>query len=332
MVSVLMPARNAEATLELAVRSILSQSLRELELVAVDDGSTDGTGAMLGAWVGRDSRVRVLEGGGRGLVAALNLGRRHCRGRYLARMDADDESLPERLEQSVLALEADASLCGVGTQVELFRDDRPVSPNMAAYGRWLNSLTSPERLFQERFVESPLCHPSATLRREALEEVGGYCDGDSAEDYQLWLELLARGRRLSVVPQVLFRWRDQEKRLTRTDPRYSPAQMLKLKARYLARALPRSGDLTVWGAGQMALALARLLEAEGVTVGRFVEVSPRKIGQRIEGKPIIAPAALGPPRGGHLVAAVGAKGAREEIRAFLAREGWTEGRDFTCAA
>lgn len=168
LVSVLMPARDAAQTVEGAVRSILAQTLDALELIAVDDGSVDGTRAVLRRLAASDARLRLVEGGGGGLVHALEVGLRHCRGPLIARMDADDESLPRRIELSVAALEADSTLAGVGTGVEIFRQDRPVSPNMAAYGRWLNSLTTPERLFADRFVESPLCHPAVTLRRSAL--------------------------------------------------------------------------------------------------------------------------------------------------------------------
>jgi predicted transcriptional regulator len=163
-----MPARDAQTTLTRAVESILRQTLTDFELVAVDDGSTDETRALLNAAAARDPRVRVVEGRGQGLVAALNLGLAQCRAPLVARMDADDESLPERLSESVAALEAEPTLSGVGTQVDIFRDDRPMSPNMAAYGRWLNSLTTCEQLFADRFVESPLCHPSVTLRRAAV--------------------------------------------------------------------------------------------------------------------------------------------------------------------
>ncbi len=195
LVSVLLPAKDAEATVDAAVASVLSQSLTDLELVAVDDGSTDGTRARLERWAERDGRVRVLASPGRGLVRALNFGLAHCRGRYVARMDADDESPPTRL---------DRALAAVGTGVGIFRDDRPVSPNMVAYGRWLGSLTTPELLFRDRFVESPLCHPSATLRAEALARVGGYQDGDFPEDWALWLELLDAGFKLVNLPEVLF--------------------------------------------------------------------------------------------------------------------------------
>jgi glycosyltransferase involved in cell wall biosynthesis len=324
-ISVLLPARDAEATVEAAARCVLSQTAADLELIAIDDGSTDGTAARLRAL--GDERVRVLDGGGGGLVHALNLGLKAARGRLIARMDADDECHPERFAASLEALEG--GLAGVGTQVEIFRDDRPVSPNLAAYGAWLNALTSPESLYRDRFVESPLCHGSVLLRREALEAVGGWSDGDFPEDWDLWLKLLESGRRLSVVPRVLYRWRDHDRRLTRTDARYALSRHAALKARYLAAKHRR---LTIAGAGRTGLELSRLLRARGVEIDRFIDVNPKKIGQRIEGIAVVSPDEVGPPGPVHLIAAAGSKGARDEIRRHLSALGWREGEHFTCAA
>jgi len=333
LVSILLPARDAEATLDEAVASVLAQTLGELELLAVDDGSRDATFELLRAWSAKDPRVRVLSTPGLGICGALNLGLSECRGRYVARMDADDRSLPERVERSVEALEADASLAGVGTQVEIFREDQPPSPNMRLYEEWLNSLLTAELLERERFIESPLCHPSATLRRDALVRAGGWRHGDFPEDYELWLRLVDGGGRLRAISPVLFRWRDGEERLTRTDLRYRPEAMVALKARYLSTAPQvRGRPVAIWGASGIGLRLARALRGLGVRVERLVDISPRKIGQRIDGWRVIAPEQLGPPGAEHLIASVGSKGARAEIRAFLQARGHREGPDFTCAA
>ncbi len=314
-----------------AVSSMLGQTFRDLEVWAIDDGSQDGTRAVLEALAEEDSRVRVHATGGVGLVGALTQGLERASGALIARMDADDVSLPTRLEESLAALEADPALAGVGTGVEIVRDDRPPSPNLVAYGRWLSSLTTPERLFADALVESPLCHPSVLLRRAPLVAVGGWRDGDFPEDWELWLRLLEAGHRLSCVPSVLHRWTDGERRLTRTDRRYRAEAHLRLKADVLARRVGKK-PLTVWGAGK-GLALMRELRARGAFIERLVDLHPRKVGTRIDGVAVVRPSELPPPSDAtHLVTAVGAKGARDEIRAFLVAHGWSEGRHFTCAA
>lgn len=324
--------RDGARTLEAAARSVLDQTWPRLELWLVDDGSRDGTPELCARLAREDPRVRVLRTEGVGLPRALELGRARCAGELIARMDADDRSLPARLERSVAALEGDRSLWAVGTQVEIFREDRPVSPNMQAYARWLNGLTAPETLARERFIDAPLCHPSTTLRAEALERVGGWEDGPFAEDYQLWLKMIRAGGRLAAVPEVLFQWRDSDARLTRTDARYDGRRLVELKASFLAELVAPGERALVWGATPVGLRLMRGLARLGVTVAAVVEVDRRKIGQRIDGVEVIAAEALPGPGRLRLFAAVGAKGARAEIRAFAAARGWNEGQDFFCVA
>jgi glycosyltransferase involved in cell wall biosynthesis len=334
-VSVLLPARNASATVDQAVRSILDGTWRDLELIAVDDGSTDDTLKRLRRLAISEPRMKVVAADAEGLVAALNRAHNHAQAvDFIARMDADDESLPLRLEKSIVTLLRQPALAGVGTQVELFRDDQPVSPNLQRFASWLNSLTSPQTLRDERFIESPLCHPSVTMRRYALEAVGGWEDGDFPEDWQLWLKMLDRGFPLTCLNEVLYRWRDHSDRATRVDPRYRHEAHHALKARYLAPLLTptRITQTYVWGAGEVGLKLMRHLRPLGVQVRALVDVDKRKIGQRIDGVPVVEPGEVRAPHGDKLVAAVGAKGARDEIRAFLKPRLWREGVDFWCAA
>lgn len=331
LVSVVLPARDAGSTIDAAIESITRQTFGDFELLAIDDGSVDETRAKLDGWAARDGRVRVLQTGGTGLVGALTLGLEAARGQLLARMDADDVSLPERFAKSVARLEAEPTLTGVGTGVEIVRHDRPASPALVGYGRWLSSLTTPERLFADRLIESPLCHPSVMLRREAVVRAGGWHDGDFPEDWELWLRLLEAGERLVCLPEVLHRWTDHDGRLTRTDDRYQRDRHTLLRARVLSQRLA-GRPLAIWGAGERGIALCRALQSLGVTVDRFVEVNPRKVGQRIHGARVVFPDDLGRPRDEHVIASVGAQGARAEIRAWLDSRGFVEGEHFTCAA
>ena len=152
---------------------------------------------------------------------------------------------------------------------------------------------------RERFVESPLVHPSVVLRTEALRALGGWRDGPFPEDYELWLRAIDAGRRFARLPEVLLRWRDTPSRLTRSDPRYGRDRFLATKLEALCRG-PLSGrPAVVWGAGPIGKSWSRALAAAGRAAAAFVEVDPRKIGTRIHGVPVLAlPEADEPCRAG----------------------------------
>jgi glycosyltransferase involved in cell wall biosynthesis len=331
LVSVILPVRNGAGTLDAALHSLMQQTLSDFEVLVVDDGSTDATKAHLQRWAARDRRIRHWTTPPCGLVAALEFGRTQAQAAWLARMDADDESFPKRFELSLDALANDPSLSGVGTGVEISRADQPPSPALVQYGRWLSSLTTAEKLFLDRFVESPLCHPTVMLKRSALDQVGGWQDGDFPEDWHLWLRLLEAGHRLRCIDSIQHRWNDHDHRLTRTDVRYARRKHLNLKALFLARQRP-SAPFAIWGAGETGVALGRALMKQGCQVTRFIDVNPRKIGQRIHGAAVVWPDDLSKPGTEHILAAVGAKGARAEIRAYLDSRGHVEPQHFTCVA
>ena len=231
-VSVLMPCFDASATVDEAVTSILTQTLENIELVAVDDGSSDATPDRLEAWQSRDSRLRLIRRPHAGLIEALNAGLAVCRGEFVARHDADDVAYPDRLQAQLERLEREPGLAAVGCLVEGFPPGQ-VREGFRIYLDWLNRLISPEDIAREMFVESPLVHPSVTARRSWLERMRGYEDHGWPEDYDLWLRMHQAGALFAKVPRPLMAWREHSHRLTRTDSRYSVENFLRAKAHYL---------------------------------------------------------------------------------------------------
>ncbi len=331
LVSVLLPVRDAEATLGTALRSIARQTLRRFECVVVDDGSRDASLAIARAEAVRDPRFRVVAAPHAGLVAALQRGLGLCRAPLVARMDADDWMHRERLAAQSAALEADASLAGVGCHVRCF-PRREVGAGLRVYESWLASIDSPCRVRQEAFVECPVAHPSWLLRRDVLEAFP-YRDAGWPEDYDLLLRILAAGRRIGVVPRRLLGWRVHPARLSRTSVTYSTQRFTACKAAYLAAGFLAPGaPYLLWGYGGTGRALARALDAHGKRPAAIVEIHPRRLGRTIRGAPVISRHALGAPKGVPLVVSVAGPEPRALIRAELARLGWRECVDFVCAA
>jgi glycosyltransferase involved in cell wall biosynthesis len=328
-VSVLLPVRNAAATLGECLASLAAQTLADHEVVAVDDHSTDGSRAQLEAAARGDARLRVLDNPGQGLVAALNAAGRAARAPLLARMDADDVCDPERLRAQAACLQADADLSVLGTCVRLVGSGS--NEGMQGYVRWLNGLLDHEAIVRDLFVESPLAHPSVMMRAELLARLGGYRAFDGPEDYDLWLRAHAAGARFAKLPDVLLDWRDAPGRLSRTDPRYASARFRELKIRALEAGALAQRPAVVWGAGPVGKGWSRALRARGHRVAAFVEVHPRRLGQRIHGVPVV-PVEEAVIAGALHLAAVGQPGAREEIRRQAARLGLRDGADLIAVA
>lgn len=340
VISVVLPVHNAVETIHTAVESLEAEYLHAaspgiVEVIAVDDGSTDGSRKLLDGLAVENPWLRVVPQRHLGIVKALNAGIDAARGRYIARMDADDESLPGRLAAQCAFLDANPDIGVVGGLVE-FGGDRVASRGYALHVDWLNSLTTPEDIALARFIESPVAHPSVMFRRKLVEQHGGYKSGAFPEDYELWLRWMDAGVRFGRIETPVLCWNDPQGRLSRTDPRYSTDAFYAVKARYLAKWLQRENrhhpEVLAWGSGRTTRIRVSHLQAQGVEVLAWVDVDPRKVDREIHGIPVISPDEIPEPGRCFVLPYVGSRHAREEICTWLERLGFRKGVDFIPAA
>ncbi len=207
-----MPVYNAEATVFQTLESLRAQSFRSLEIIVVNDGSTDSTLEILR----NQPNIKLLDHSHRGIAPALNDGLAAAEGDYIARMDADDLCHPERIELQASFLDAFPDIGIVGCKVA-FGGDREQQAGYAAHVDWMNTLIDPDEIALNRFVESPFAHPSVMFRRDLFEQFGAYRNGPFPEDYELWLRWMANGVKAGKVDQELVTWNDPPDRLSRTD-------------------------------------------------------------------------------------------------------------------
>ena len=192
IVSVVMPARNEERCIGRALQSIVDAGLPGVEVVVVDDGSTDETAQIAAGFHG----VRVVPSGGVGLIPSLNLGIKSARGELIARLDADDWYLPHglaRLVETALAHPEVDLVAGGAIEVD-------------AYGRQLGHRYPPadeRHLAYQLMAECPLTHSAVLFRRQSVLAAGGYGRGmeEWAEDYALWSQMVNAGQRMRHVPE-----------------------------------------------------------------------------------------------------------------------------------
>jgi glycosyltransferase involved in cell wall biosynthesis len=330
-VSILLPVRDAAATLGPALRSIARQTFRDWELIAVDDGSTDDSRAILEQAAAADPRLRVISCPHRGLVASLQDATAVASAPLLARMDADDLMHRRRLELQVARLERTPQVAVLATRV---RDLGRTGEGMRLHVAWQNGLVTHEEIARSLFIDCPIAHPSVLLRRDAFERAGGYRDAGWAEDFDLWHRLRELGARFEKLPQVLLAWRDLPSRLTRTHAIYAAEAFHRAKLHYLLRHPLCGSPVCVWGAGPIGRRWTRDLLQAGIEVPFAVDIDPRKVGRTIaSGRvPVVAIEEGLRRRRGLILGAVGSRGAREAIREVLSRAPLVEGEDYLFVA
>lgn len=210
-VSVLMPVYNGETYLPTAIDSVLSQTLTDLELIVINDGSTDRSEFLLEKFQKQDSRIRLISRGNTGIVPALNEGLSHARGQYIARMDADDIAMPERFAQQVEFLDSHPEHVAVGSRTLMIDPEGlPIKVH--------NDLLTHEEIDQAYLNGGfgTITHPAVMLRHETMQTIGGYRkEMDLAEDDDLFLRLAEIGK-LANLPQVLLKYRQHLKSFSST--------------------------------------------------------------------------------------------------------------------
>jgi glycosyltransferase involved in cell wall biosynthesis len=327
-ISILLPFHDAEPTLAAALDSCLAQTFTDFELLAVDDGSRDGSAATAAAYAARDGRVLLLRPGRLGLVGALNHGLGAARAALVARMDADDVMYPQRLQRQYAFMAASPAVGLCGCQVRKVPEER-IEAGFREYIRWQNACLTPVHMAQEIYWESPIAHPSFMFRRTIISELGGYRQGDFPEDYELLLRLHAAGIVLAKLPEVLLDWSDSPGRATRTDPRYARRAFDQLRAEYLAREPRLHGrPLVVWGAGRKTRRRVNLLLDRGFAPTAWIDIDPAKIGKVIRGAAVHPPDWLARKPRPFVLVYVTTHGAREIIGTQLQALGYRPGRDY----
>ena len=339
-VSVIMPVHNAGDYLREAVDSILGQSHRTLELVIINDNSSDDSLRQLSRF-SSDRRLRIHNSPGNGIIDALNFGIEISKFDVIARMDGDDISHPDRLKDQINFWRLNPNLNVIATKVSMFKSHEQIGEGYATYEKWINQLTHHKDIEREFFIESPLAHPSVMLCKSDLCSLGGYQDNGWPEDYDLWCRALLAGMKFGKPNgSALLYWRDHENRASRTQSRYVKDEFLKCKAMYLAQYLrkySRGKKVSIWGAGRTGLKLFDYLSNNSVDVIGFIDIDPRLHGKTKRNRPVevldsTANQDLELLKQSFCIIAVASRGARDKIRRFLCERSLSEGVDFVLAA
>lgn len=256
-----MSVHNGEVYLAQALDSILSQSFSSFEFIVIDDASTDGTARILADYAGRDSRICLLSNQrNMGLAWSLNRGLKQANGRYVARMDADDISLPLRLEKQFSFMEEHPGVGVIGTAVEV----------IDSAGQVIGQRMYPADPIIIRWrlaFENPLCHPTVMIRRSLLQDAPYNSSLNTAQDYDLWCHL-GLITRFANLPQPLLRFRKHGASLTYKMGGEQRENSLQISQNYighfLSTSIPAEVINDLWdrqqSSSKQALEIAKLME------------------------------------------------------------------------
>lgn len=238
IVSVVMPVRNSAAFIDEAIRSIRAQSLTGWELIIVDDGSIDASASIAGRHAVDDERIRILTLPSSGIGVALNHGLVAARCDYVARLDADDVAMPERLARQIAVLDAHPRVAALGSACDLINVDGAMTGQMG-------DAMSPDDIRAAPLTANCLAHSSVMVRRQAALAAGGYRPAFApSEDYDLWLRLAERHDLMSLGER-LVRHRCHDGQVSRTDAARQAlttlAAQIAARERRAGRADPAAG-------------------------------------------------------------------------------------------
>ena len=278
-------------------------------------------------WEKRDPRFRLLEEPEQGVMFASNRGCEYARGRYIARMDADDVARPCRLRLQADFLDSSPEFGAVAGLVKHVGDPETTAGFKRFVG-WSNSLISYADIYNRRFIEAPIVNPTAMWRRETMEQHGLYRAGDFPEDYEMWLRWLDQGVKIAKVPEVVLDWHDSMGRLTRTHPIYSDRAFYEIKSIYLAKWLeehnPFHPYVAIWGASRISRRRASILQQQGIKIEAYIDTKP----SRQLDKEVIYYEDLPVSGSLFILTYIRQMDNREKIQSFLEVRAYAEGKNF----
>lgn len=208
LISVVLPVYNGEKYIAEAIDSILKQTYTNFELIIIDDGSTDNSLELIEKYKKQDSRIIIISRENRGLIATLNQGIEKAKGKYIARMDQDDISLPSRFEEQVNIMINDIKVVVCGSWINIFGVNKK--------DKIVKYYEKDKQIKANLLLSCCFAHPSVMIRKNLMIDNNIWYNNDfeNAEDYHLWTQLAKVGEFYNI-PKVLLNYRFLETSITR---------------------------------------------------------------------------------------------------------------------
>lgn len=258
-----MPVFNAEWYLAECLSSIINQTYKNWELIAVNDFSTDGSLKLLNEFAENDSRIRVFNNKQKGIINALRLAYGKSEGNLISRMDADDIMPVQKLALLKNALNNSENTVATG-YVQYFATSN-IGNGYKKYEQWLNSLMQSENNFSEIYKECVIPSPCWLMTKATLNKIGAFNFDIYPEDYDLCFRMYQHQLHVKNVKEICHLWRDHETRASRNDDNYANNTFIDLKCHYfLLIDYNKNKELILWGAGTKGKQIAKYLNNKNI--------------------------------------------------------------------
>ena len=326
-VSILIPFKNTAHFLSDCLDSILNQTYKNWEVLAIDDNSDDASFELVNTYTDKDSRIKVFSNNGSGIIPALRTAYAKSHGDLITRMDSDDIMKLNRVKTMVQSLQIYGKGHVAVGQVQYF-SDRGVSNGYERYEAWLNNLTSAGTNYDEIYKECVIPSPCWMVYREDFDKCGGFEPDRYPEDYDLTFRFYEH--KLKIIPcnTILHLWRDYDTRTSRTHEHYAQNYFLDIKLYYFLKLHhDPNRPLVVWGAGFKGKTIAKQLLEKSIDFIWLCD-NPNKIGKKIYNHPLVHFETLKTLESPQSIVTVANESAQKEIRSYFSSLGQKSMMDF----
>lgn len=300
-----MPYKNTSQYIGDCILSIINQSYKNWELIAVNDNSSDESETIIHRFAQNDKRIKTINNSSSGIINALNTGYAQASGAYITRMDSDDLMPQEKLE-TLYNLIKNKGKGFVATGHVKYFSDKTVGSGYTAYQKWLNSLCNNNAHWEEIFKECVIASPNWLILKTDFDNCGAFNSERYPEDYDLCFRWYKQGLTIIGTKEITHLWREHGQRTSRNSDNYEDFAFTKMKVDYfLKQEKPTTNNIILWGAGNKAKDIASILKNSSFTI-HWISVNPEKIGKTINGI-VIQPFSENLPEGIHIISIVDEK-------------------------
>lgn len=322
-----MPVKNTAVFLTDCLESILQQTEKYWELIAINDHSTDESLAILNNFAKKDPRIQVFNNTNTGIINALRLAYYKSSGQFITRMDSDDLMMPEKLKVLKAQLEENGNGHLALGQVKYF-SSKPLGNGYQRYQDWLNHLSINGCNYQEIYKECVIPSPCWMVYRTDLDKCDAFLPDRYPEDYDLCFRFYENQLKIIPAKNVLHQWRDYPTRTSRTDTNYADNRFLTIKLHYFLKLdIDKKRPLIVWGAGKKGKWIAQqLVQLEQSFY--WVCNNEKKIGKDIYGQILLPISSVQQFENPQFIISVAGEIPQRDIKAYFIKQQLLQGKDY----